>query len=144
MVVCHSVVLPGECGPCLPLQLSMLDSVFDVGGILSNCTNPLLACPMLSMCMVAEPANCFYVKAISFIIFCNNKIIHLLVDHAYTYMCKVHDLGNFGVGAGRCASKECHHPFHDYGMDRIMATSVLSAIFGWKGLWQLQPFPRFL
>jgi hypothetical protein len=44
-------------------------------------------------------------------------------------MLKLHDLGNLGVGAGRCASKECHRPLHDYGMDRIMATSVLSTFW---------------
>ncbi len=92
----------------------MLDSGIDVGRILSNHSNPLVACPMLTTCMVTDAANSIHVHTVGLVIFCSNHLCHFPVDSADIW--KHHNLGNLIVGAGRGARKECGCPIHEHGM----------------------------
>ena len=103
----------------------MLDSKIDVCGILTNHPNPLVACPILMMCMVADAANSIHVHTLGLAIFGSNQLCRLPVDCADIW--KHHNLGNLVVGARRGASKERNCSIHEHGMV-CLTTSTLSTI----------------
>jgi hypothetical protein len=95
----------------------MLDSEIDVCEILTNHPNPLVACPILMMCTVADAANSIHVHTLGIAIFCSNQLCRLPVDCADIW--KHHNLGNLVV------ERICS--IHEHGMVRL-TTSTLSTI----------------
>jgi hypothetical protein len=58
----------------------MLNSGIDVGGILSNCTDALVACPTLLTCAFADALNCVHMQTLGLVFFGCNKLGRLSVD----------------------------------------------------------------
>ncbi len=58
----------------------MLNSGIDVGGILSNCTDALVACPTLLTCAFANASNPVHMQTVGLAVFSRNKLCRLLVD----------------------------------------------------------------
>ena len=98
-------------------HIIMVDFRIDVGRILSNCANLLVAQPILVMCIVTDTdaTNSIHVQTVGLVIFGSNQLCRFLVDGADIW--KHYDLGDLVVGAGRGGtSKECNCSIHDHGM----------------------------
>ncbi len=61
-------------------HIVVLNYGVDVGGILSDCTDALVACPTLLTCAVADASNPVHMQTVGLVIFGRNKLCCLPVD----------------------------------------------------------------
>ncbi len=61
-------------------HIVVLNSGIDVSGILSDCTNALVACPTLLTCAFADALNRVHMQTVGLVVFGHNKLCRLPVD----------------------------------------------------------------
>ena len=61
-------------------HIVVLNLGIDVGRILCNCTDALVACPTLLTCAFADTSNLVHMQTVGLVVFGRNKLCRLLVD----------------------------------------------------------------